>query len=288
MRLWHPETGKSEKTWKFGSSVETCCCSPDGKYIACGVLDGVIFVFEMRSRSQLAVWQAHSECGQGPLLQFFADSTYLLSAAGATCKIWCARTSKLINMWDTTSITSLNIASNCTMLAVGSNNGVVTIHSLPDGNATRRVHAHRGEIWGIAFAPDNVSLATASRDDPESVKVWATDSWELVQVLRGHVGSVFDVGFSSDGLHLVTCGLDKTLRVWICLGSTSNTPNSWRCDNILVGHNDAVMSCAFSPSHSGNDLVASGARDGSARVWRLADVPKFTAADAAAYGLPLS
>jgi len=172
------------------------------------------------------------------------------------------------------------------MLAVGSNNGIVTIHNLPDGNATRRVHAHRGEVWGVVFSPDNASLATASRDEPEGVKVWTTDSWELVQVLRGHIGPVFDLGFSSDGLHLVTCGLDKTLRVWSCHGSKS--PNSWRCDNILVGHNDAVMSCAFSPGHSGKDVVASGARDGSARAWRLADVPQFNAADAATYGLPLS
>lgn len=285
MRLWHSETpGKIDKVWKFSNIVETCCCSPDGRYIACGVLDGFIFVFEMRTRQQIAVWQAHAECGQGPLLQFFADSTYLLSAAGFTCKIWCARTSKLINTWDTTFITSFDIATDCTLLAVGSNTGIVTLHNLPDGNATRRIHAHRGEVWATHFSPDQSLLVTASRDEPESVKIWSTEKWEMLQALRGHIGAVLDVGFSADGLQLVTCGMDKTLRLWIRRGGSAGI---WKCENVLVGHHDAVLSCAFSPSAGGKEVVASGARDGSARAWRLADVPRYTSADAATYGLPL-
>mmetsp|Transcript_82363 Transcript_82363/g.228518 ORF Transcript_82363/g.228518 Transcript_82363/m.228518 type:complete len:344 (+) Transcript_82363:130-1161(+) len=306
IRLWAPETGKAEKVWRLTDPVETCCCSPDGRYIACGVLDGLVFVYEVRTRQQIAHWQAHADCGQGPLLQFFADSTYLLSAAIFTCKIWSSRTTTLINTWDTTLLTSLHIAADCTLLAVGSNTGVVTIHNLPDGNATRQVHAHRGEVWAVAFSPDRSLLATASRDEPDGVKLWATESWELAQALRGHVGLVLDCAFSPDSSQLVTCGYDRTLRVWrhygggsgaadagatssadgSCLGSNPGSGGTWRCENILVGHNDAVLSCAFAPGTRG--VVASGARDGSARAWRLADVPQITAAEAAAHGVPFS
>lgn len=297
MRLWHPETGKAEKVWRLTDAVETCCCSPDGRYIACGVLDGLVFVYEARTRQQVAHWQAHADCGQGPLLQFFADSTYLLSAAIFTCKIWSSRTTTLINTWDTTLLTSLNIAADCTVLAVGSNTGVVTIHNLPDGNATNQVHAHRGEVWALAFSPDRSLLATASRDEPDGVKLWSTERWELTQALRGHVGAVLDCAFSPDGLQLVTCSFDRTLRVWrrrgaaatagagsVVDGSRTAFSGTWRCENILVGHNDAVISCAFAPGERG--VVASGARDGVARAWRLADVPQITAADASAYGVP--
>lgn len=289
LRLWHPETGKVEKVWKFSNAVETCCCSPDGRYIACGVVDGLVFVFEAKTRQQVAHWQAHADCGQGPLLQFFADSTYLLSAAVFSCKIWSSRTTKLINTWDTTLITSLNITADCTLLAVGSNTGVVTIHNLPDGNASRRVHAHRGEVWSVAFSPNRSLLATASCDEPDGVKLWATDSWELLQALRGHVGVVLNCAFSADGSQLVTCGFDRTLRVWRQHDSTqaraaTSREGVWRCENILVGHKDAVLTCAFAPaSHAG--VVASGSRDGVARAWRLSDVPQITGADAAAYGV---
>lgn len=283
LRLWHAETGKTDKVWKFTNVVETCCCSPDGRYIACGVLDGFIFVFEMRTRQQIAVWQAHAECGQGPLLQFFADSTYLLSAAVWTCKIWCARTSKLINSWDTTLITSLSITTDCAWLAVGSNAGIVTIHNLPDGNAFRRIHAHRLEVWATLFSPDQRLLATASSDEQEGVKIWSTDRWEMVQALSGHIGMVLDLSFSVDGSQLVTCGFDKTLRLWSRPAGRGAPPclGNWRCENVLVGHHDAVLSCAFSPVSGGKEVVASGARDGSARAWRLADVPQYSHSDSA-------
>lgn len=288
MRLWHPHTGKAEKVWKFNNTVETCCCSPDGRYIACGVVGGFVFVFEVSSRRQVAVWQAHAQCGQGPLIQFFADSTYLLSAAVYTCKIWGARTSKLINAWDTTLITGLNISTDCTLLAVGSNTGIVTIHNLPDGNATRRLHAHRSEVWSVLFSPDRSLLATASQDEPDCVKLWLTEGWELAQVLRGHISMVLDCAFSADGAQLVTCSYDRTLRVWSRRSSSGAGSGTWRCDNVLVGHNDAVVSCAISPGTGKHAVVASAARDGVARAWRLANVPQFTAGDASAYGIPLS
>merc|ERR1712216_392259 len=114
--------------------------------------------------------------------------------------------------------------------------GIVTIHNLPDGNATRRVHAHKGEVWATLFSPDHSILATASRDEPEGVKLWLTDRWELLQALRGHIGTVLDLSFSADGMQLVTCGMDKTLRLWRRGGSA----NHWKCINILVGHHDVV------------------------------------------------
>mmetsp|Transcript_24052 Transcript_24052/g.66901 ORF Transcript_24052/g.66901 Transcript_24052/m.66901 type:complete len:333 (-) Transcript_24052:109-1107(-) len=294
MRLWHPETGKPEKVWKFGNDVETLCCSPDGRFIACGVADGLVFVFEARSRQQVAHWQAHADCGQGPLLQFFADSTYLLSAALLTCKIWSSRTTKLINTWDTALLTSANISADCALLAVGSNTGVVVIHNLPDGNAVRRWRAQRSEVWAIVFSPNRSLLATASRDDFDGVRLWSTETWDLSQALRGHSGVVLDCAFSGCGTQLVTCGSDRTLRLWCCrnadlsrLGGGDGNGASWRCEQILVGHGDAVLSCAFSPVTSSGGIVASGARDGAARVWRLADVPLHPVLETTSCGLPL-
>ena len=63
-----------------------------------------------------------------------------------------------------------------TLLAIGSSVGLVTIHSLPDGNAKRQLHAHRAEVWAVAFSPDGSLLVTAARDDAEGLKVLATRS----------------------------------------------------------------------------------------------------------------
>jgi WD40 repeat protein len=99
---------------------------------------------------------------------------------------------------------------------------------------------------------------------------------------------------------MLSCGFDRTLRIWsrkdaphLVHGgapapAAAGTLADWRCENVLVGHNDAVLCCAFAPQRgsSPSGVVASACRDGHVRAWRLADVPKFSSADAAALGLP--
>lgn len=283
VRIWLPETGKAAKVLQFQNAAETLSCSADGRHFAVGVAEGLIFVFEAKTRQQVAHWQAHADCKQGPLLQFFADSTYLLSAAGSCCKIWSSRTATLINRWDTTFITSISISPDCSTLAVGSSTGIVTMHTLPGGVAARRLHAHGSEVWALAFSPDRNLLVTASADDTDALKLWST-AGALLQVLSGHVGLVLDCAFSRDSLQLVTCGFDRTVRLW--RWQQGALQPSWVCENVLAGHGDAVLSCAFAPGNAAvGGVVASGSRDGTARAWRLADVPPLSAADAAYYGV---
>merc|ERR1719199_2426432 len=99
-------------------------------------------------------------------------------------------------------------------MVVGSPSGIVTIHTLPDGMVTRRLQAHQSEVWAVAFSPSRALLATGARQDPDGVKLWNAETWEPLQVLRGHVGLVLDLAFSSDGTQLASCGFDRTLRVW--------------------------------------------------------------------------
>lgn len=273
LRLWHSTNGKLLKTWQLYGDVETCCCSPDGTCIACGVVDGLVFVFNVSTKQQIAGWQAHQECGQGPLLQFLADSTSLLSAAVFTCKIWCARTSQLINIWETTLMTSLHMTADGRQLAVGSHLGIVTIHLLPWGYTNFQIHAHQGEVWSVKFSPDQSLLATASSKEVGWVKLWETDGWDLVHTLRGHSDVVLDCSFAPNGLGLITCGFDRTVRVWSrSKHRADDDGGTWNCDNILAGHSDAILACAYSPTNAG--IVASGANDGGLRAWRLTDAPR--------------
>jgi WD40 repeat protein len=209
VRLVNPESAKVEHSWKLRNVADTSACSADGNYIACGVVDGSIVVLDIRTRQHIDSWQGHGRgpavnaAGgrQAPLLNFFADETnYILSAAGQTCKIWSIRPRKLVNTWDTTLITSITLSSDSCILAVGSPTGLVTIHRLPEGAAVQCVHAHRTEVWALALSPNGALLATASRDEPDGLKLFSVETWELVQVFRGHAGAVLDVAFSPTAL----------------------------------------------------------------------------------------
>ncbi len=84
--------------------------------------------------------------------------------------------------------------------------------------------AYGGEIWKHAFSPDSLWLATATgllryeeltlAIEPEyTVRLWdlhSMKSWEL----KGHQDIVCDVAFTPDTNRLVSCSLDRTIRVW--------------------------------------------------------------------------
>src|SRR5688572_21484896 len=70
----------------------------------------------------------------------------------------------------------------------------------------------RGDVHGIAYAPDGQTLATGSSDGV--VKLWDVTTGKERQTLHGHRGNVCSVAFAPDGNTLATGSLDQTVRVW--------------------------------------------------------------------------
>ena len=63
-----------------------------------------------------------------------------------------------------------------------------------------------------AFSTDGRRLATVSRD--HTVKIWNTETGQLLAACRGHSNTVEDIAFSQDSLLLVSASLDQTVRLW--------------------------------------------------------------------------
>jgi WD40 repeat protein/mono/diheme cytochrome c family protein len=84
----------------------------------------------------------------------------------------------------------------------------------------------------------------------------------------GHAGSVRGLAFAPDGKTAVSCGEDKTLRVWdMATGKEKRR---------FEGHTDEVTSATFTPD--GKQVVSCG-RDRTVRLWEAAtgkEVRRFT------------
>lgn len=120
------------------------------------------------------------------------------------------------------------------------------------------LEGHTKWVRSLAFSPDGMTLASASRDN--TIRLWNVVANKHQRTLRGHTNWVVSVAFSPDGRTLASGGGsgDKTIRLWnVASGSTEQT---------LTGHANWVSSVVFSPD---GGTLASGSGDNTIRLWNV-------------------
>jgi WD40 repeat protein len=123
--------------------------------------------------------------------------------------------------------------------------------TLRTGTRTTILEGHRDRVTSLAFSPDGVLLATASRD--HDVRIWDAETGAALRSLE-HNSEVRDVSFSPDGRWVVTAAFRAAL--W--------DPRSAAIVVRLQGHEGPVTAAAFDPS--GRTIVTGGA-DGTVRTY---------------------
>ncbi|XXQ35955.1 WD domain, G-beta repeat [Plasmodiophora brassicae] len=117
---------------------------------------------------------------------------------------------------DKSSLRSVSVASDASVIAAANTNGKFTTWSLagePQPRILQTVSAHNTYLLKCLISPDVRYLATTSAD--RTVKIWnLADNCELSQTLTGHKAWVWDCSFSADSAYLVTASSDKTARLW--------------------------------------------------------------------------
>lgn len=114
---------------------------------------------------------------------------------------------------------------------------------------------HGGPVRSMALAGNGGELLTASFDS--TVIRWSLARSVALEVLRFHEGAVNAVVTLPDG-RFASAGEDARIALW--------TPGAATPVRVFTGHSGPVAVLAVSPDGS---MLASGAWDGTARLWTL-------------------
>jgi WD40 repeat protein len=255
----------------------------DLKWAASGSDDGCLKTWGLETGSKRHSVEAHrrrlNDIAIGP-------ATGRIATAGedATVKIWDAGTLGLLNTFlgHSGAVQSLAFGPQEAWLASAGADGSLRLWDLGGGRKKDDVSwEHEGSILGIGFDEGRGIVATVGEDT--TVRIWSQRQGDHQTTLRGHLGPVYTVLPLKKDI-LVSASGDRTIKIWEISSSrlvrTLGQPLSGAMAAVTSAGGAIPFSTDMKGGHSGpvtclgrisDDLVISGSRDGTLRMWEVAE-----------------
>jgi WD40 repeat protein/serine/threonine protein kinase len=259
--VWSTTTGEALHTLTgHDGPVSRARFSPDGNRIASSSWDYTVKLWDLATRRVIHTFSGYR--GAPAVLGFLPGGQDLVTcSAGGMVKVWDTTTFREVSsfgeqMW----LASMALSHDGQRLALGGQDGLVTVLDLATGQRTLTLPGHTLRVGGLAFSDDDRRLVSGGYD--KTLRFWDTTTGQETLTLHGHADTITGLSFSPDGQQLVSASEDGTVKLW----DATPLPEEKRDQQVLTlrGHGQRVLCVAFSPD---SRCLASASWDGTVKIW---------------------
>ena len=254
--IWLYDVATSRELALLGhmEEVESVAFSPDGTILAYGLRDGLIKLWDIATRRNVAALSGHEHGVYS--ITYAPDGTMFASSGGSTVKLWDISTQT--NIATLQGGGAIAFSPDGTMLAGAARGNTVKLWGVATGENIATFSGHKDWISTVAFSLDGTTLVSGSGDG--MIKLWDIATRRNVATLSGHTDWVQSVTYSPDGTTLASGSEDGTVKLWDIATQT----------NIATLQGGGYV--AYSPD--GTMLAAGG--DGAVKLWDMATQTNIT------------
>ena len=152
-------------------SVFSVAVSPDGKYLASGLADETVIIWDAKSGQRIKTLEGHSNSVYS--VCWSLDGKYLASGSGDyTVIIWDANSGQKLKTLEGhyKSVLSVSWSPDGKYLASGSGDKTLIIWDANSGQRIKTLEGHSDGIWSVSWSPDGKYLASGSKDNTIIIK----------------------------------------------------------------------------------------------------------------------
>lgn len=147
----------------------------------------------------------------------------------------------------TAAVFSVALSPDGKTVLTASQDNSIRLWNLETGAELHRFLGHSDWVFDVAFLPNGTQFVSSAYDG--TLRLWDIQTDQMLRQLAGHEETIYQVVFNADGTRLLSTSRDRTARLWdVETGTTIRVfgPDDPQTE-VIEGHNDIVISAAFSP-----------------------------------------